>query len=127
MKVAALALVVNLIFNVILIFPLKHAGLALSTSISSTVNAGLLWFLLIRGKIFSPSQQWLKTILQLLLANGVMAAVIYGLAGTLPQWLTWSILMRVSHLLEVIFAGVATYIILLGLMGIRVRHFRSPG
>ncbi|PIZ05127.1 MAG: murein biosynthesis integral membrane protein MurJ [Gammaproteobacteria bacterium CG_4_10_14_0_8_um_filter_38_16] len=125
-KVAAIALVVNLIFNGILIFPLKHAGLALSTSISSTLNAGLLWFLLMRSGIFMPSRQWQKTIAQLLIANGAMACVIYLLAGSLSPWLTWPILTRVGHLLWVLVSGMGCYFLLLGVMGVRIRHFRSP-
>ncbi len=125
-KIAAIALLVNLIFNVILIFPLKHAGLALSTSISSTVNAGLLWILLMRGGIFTPSHQWRKTITQLLIANGAMAFVIYLLAGSLTPWLTWPIFTRIGHLLLILAAGVVCYFFMLGVMGVRVRHFRSP-
>src|SRR3990167_1169228 len=39
-KVAAIAMIVNLILNFILVFPLKHAGLALATSLAALVNAG---------------------------------------------------------------------------------------
>jgi putative peptidoglycan lipid II flippase len=125
-KIAAIALVVNLIFNVILIFPLKHAGLALSTSISSIVNAALLWILLIRGNIFTPSNAWKKTMMQLVIANGAMATVIYLLAGSLQPWLTWPVFTRIGHLLIILCAGIASYFLLLGAMGVRLRHFRSP-
>lgn len=125
-KVAAIALVINLIFNVLLIFPLKHAGLALATSISSIVNAGLLWILLIRARIFIPSKKWRKTIVQLCLANGVMGAVIYFLAGSLTPWLTWSIFMRIGHLFVILCAGMLSYFLLLRITGVRIRHFRSP-
>ncbi len=125
-KIAAIALTVNLIFNAILIFPLKHAGLALSTSIASIVNASLLWILLIRSTIFSPGKKWRKTIMQLVIANGVMAFIIYSLAGSLTPWLTWPVLTRILHLILILGAGMVSYFLLLGVMGVRIRHFRSP-
>lgn len=125
-KTATLTLIVNIICNFIFIFPLKHAGLALSTSLSSTFNAGLLWYLLIRRDIYLPSTQWKKTVMQLLVGNGVMAVLIFMLAGDITPWLQWDALTRIWHLLLVIFAGVAVYVGLLAVMGVRLRHFRSP-
>lgn len=125
-KIAAIAMIANLIFNFILIFPLKHAGLALATSLSAMINAGLLWILLVRENIFAPKHVWKKTLLQLMVANGVLAVCIDFLAGPLIHWLHWPILLRVLHLLFVIAAGILSYCFMLGLMGIRVRHFRSP-
>ncbi|MCX7125963.1 MAG: murein biosynthesis integral membrane protein MurJ, partial [Gammaproteobacteria bacterium] len=125
-KIAAVSMGSNLIFNFILVFPLKHEGLALATSLSAIVNAALLWILLVREDIFTPLNVWKKTLLQLLIANGVMALLLYFLAGQITPWLNWSILMRVLHLLLVLIVGVASYILMLGIMGIRIRHFRSP-
>jgi len=42
LKIALICLVANVIFNAIFIIPLKHAGLALATSLSSTLNLILL-------------------------------------------------------------------------------------
>lgn len=125
-KVAAIALIANLILNAMLIFPLKHAGLALATSLSSILNAGVLWKILIKENIFNPSKKWTKTIAQLVISNGAMGLLIYFLAGRLTPWLTWSATARILHLVLIIFAGVFCYFILLGVMGVRLRHFRSP-
>ena len=46
MKAAIVALIVNVGFSVALMFPLKHGGLALATSIASAVNVGMLWVIL---------------------------------------------------------------------------------
>ncbi len=43
LKIALICLGANVIFNSILIYPLKHAGLALATSLSSTLNLILLF------------------------------------------------------------------------------------
>ena len=45
-KVAFVAFLVNVAVSVALMFPLKHSGLALATSVSSAVNVGILAFIL---------------------------------------------------------------------------------
>jgi putative peptidoglycan lipid II flippase len=44
LKIALICLGANVIFNAILIIPLKHAGLAFATSLSSTLNLILLFW-----------------------------------------------------------------------------------
>jgi putative peptidoglycan lipid II flippase len=51
-KVSAIALVVNIILNTILMFPLKLAGLALATSISG-INTFIILFWILRKKLHS--------------------------------------------------------------------------
>ncbi|EKD78176.1 MAG: hypothetical protein ACD_42C00014G0005 [uncultured bacterium] len=125
-RIAVIAVGVNLILNAILIFPLKHAGLALSTSLASIVNASLLWILLVRRNIYLPTKLWQKTIVQLIVANGVMACLIYFLAGSLTPWLTWAPMTRIIHLFFILCVGVLSYFLTLGAMGVRLRQFRSP-
>jgi putative peptidoglycan lipid II flippase len=125
-RIAAFTLIVNIIFNFIFIFPLKHAGLALSTSLSSTFNAGVLWYLLIKRQIYMPSSRWKKTMLQLIIANGAMAFIIFLLAGPVTPWLSWDALTRIWHLLFVMSVGIVSYVLLLAWLGVRVRQFRSP-
>jgi len=48
MKAAIVALVVNVVFSVLLMFPLQHGGLALATSIASAVNVVMLSIVLRR-------------------------------------------------------------------------------
>jgi putative peptidoglycan lipid II flippase len=43
-KIAGIAFAVNLVFNIILIKPLGHAGIALASSIAAVVNSALLYF-----------------------------------------------------------------------------------
>ncbi|OGT41146.1 MAG: murein biosynthesis integral membrane protein MurJ [Gammaproteobacteria bacterium RIFCSPHIGHO2_12_FULL_40_19] len=125
-RVGAIAMLANIILNFILVFPLKHAGLALATSLSSLVNTTLLWMLLAKQNIFIPSKVWGKTIFQLIVSNGIMAACIDFLAGPLTPWLTWSVFTRITHLLLILCVGMLSYFVVLGLTGLRVRHFRSP-
>lgn len=123
-KIAALSVLVNIILNLILIFPLAHAGLALSTSLASVFNAICLCFMLWRLKFYSPTSGWISLGIRLLLANAVMAGVIFWLSGGIQHWLAWNISTRIWHLMLVIVAGIATYFIALWVLGLRKAHFR---
>lgn len=125
-KIAAIAMGVNLVFNLILIVPLQHAGLALSTSISSLVNAGLLLFLLRRYNVYQPQGKWWPLLTKIAMANMVLAGVIFTLAGPLSHWLHWDVLQRAGHLAFVIAAGIIVYAFALWCVGLRLTDFKAP-
>jgi putative peptidoglycan lipid II flippase len=80
-KMAALALVLNIILNVLLMFPLKIAGLALATSISGIITFFML-FMKLRKKIGDfGSQEIFFSFLRILLASLGMGLVCYFTAG----------------------------------------------
>lgn len=120
-KIAAVMVVVNLILNVLLIHPLAHAGLALATSLASSFNAVLLLYFLLRHSIYVPATHWAKLIFQLIFANVVMAFVIIYFSGEMSRWLAWSISERAWHLTIVILSGFITYLVALGIAGLRLR------
>src|SRR3990167_3150038 len=123
-KIAAFAMIVNLVFNLILVFPLAHAGLALSTSLASIFNSICLFVLLHRSKLFTPSAGWPMLWVRLLSANGIMAILLYWLSGDLQQWLTWGLMARIWHLVLIIVAGMVSYFVCLWVFGLRKAHFR---
>jgi putative peptidoglycan lipid II flippase len=118
-KIGIIAMVSNMVMNVILVFPLAHAGLALATSLSAFINAGLLYRILRREGVYMPEAGWLKLFLQVLLANIVMAALLWWGAGELAQWFAWDGLTRTWQLLLWIAAGAAVYFLVLLLVGVR--------
>ena len=76
-KIAALALVINVILNAILMFPMKLAGLALATSLSG-INTSLILFFLLMKKIGSFDAKELGfSFLRILLATLAMGAVCF--------------------------------------------------
>lgn len=123
-KIAVVAVIANIILNFILIFPLKHAGLALATSLSSILNASLLWITLMKKNIFHPQKLWAQTSARLLVANVAMGLLIFYLAGSITPWLSWSIFLRLSHLIYIILSGITSYIVILWMMGIRLHDFK---
>lgn len=123
-KIAAFSMLCNMIFNTILIGPMAHAGLALATSISGIINAGLLLFFLMRKKLYQPQTGWKKFFVQILAANVVMVATVLAVTPHLTLWLKPNWHWQVEHLSLSVFAALFSYFIVLFITGIRVRHFR---
>lgn len=118
-KIAAAAVGVNILCNLLLIKPLAHAGLALSTSIASLFNAGCLCLLLVSSGRYKPNRGWGSLWARLLIANGLLAAVLYYAAGPIDAWLNWPLWTRIWHLALLLMLSVLGYFGLLGLMGLR--------
>lgn len=123
-KIAAFSMVCNMVFNAILIGPLAHAGLALATSLSGLVNAGLLLYFLLARKIYQPQKGWLRFFVKVIIANLVMLGVLLLLTPRLNLWLQPHWRWQVSHLLFSIVAALISYFVVLYIAGMRVRHFR---
>ncbi len=123
-KVGIIAMVANMILNLILIWPLAHAGLALATALSAFLNAGLLGYLLWQQKVLVLQPGWGRYAVQLL---GGCTAMGLGLAWLTPdwqQWLGWGVSQRVLHLTGLVVGGAAIYFAWLAAWGVRLRHFR---
>jgi putative peptidoglycan lipid II flippase len=125
-KIAALSVIFNIVFNLALIHSLRHAGLALSTSLAASINVGFLITLLLKRKIFDSSGGWFGYFIRLIIANTAMGALIWWLAGSLTKWLQWGVFDRVAHLCIVIVAGMAGYAIVLLVSGLKLRTLRAP-
>lgn len=125
-KVAAIAMVVNLILNVCLISSLRHAGLALSTALASWINAFLLVILLVRNNIYQISSGWGKLLMRMGFALVAMGVFIYWLAGDVSQWLQWSVWVRSGHLCLIMAVAVLVYFVALMLAGMRLKDFSPP-
>ena len=130
-KIGIIAMAVNMLFNLVLVIPLHfiwqlgHVGLALATSLSAFINAGLLYRGLRRSQVYQPLAGWGVYWVRLLLANAAMAVVlllIYGLVGdwfALPPW------ERMLWTAWVCVAGLATYCGVLWAVGLRARHIKQ--
>lgn len=74
-KIASFALLINVILNLILMWPLKIAGLALATAISVTVNAILLLFAL--RKRIGRLERFMPTLGKVILAACIMGTTLW--------------------------------------------------
>ena len=125
-KIGVIAMVANMAFNLALIVPLAHAGLALATALSAWLNGFLLWRGLRREGAWKSQPGWPKFFLQLALANVVLAGVILWLNVPAAQWFAAGGTQRALDMSVIVVAGVVAYFAALAVAGVRVRHFRQP-
>ncbi len=123
-KIAVKALVANMVMNLILIWPLAHVGLALATSLSSSLNAWLLYRGLVKNKIFIPLNGWKLFIFQLLFATVMMALVLTLLNAPTADWLAWKSSTQVVHLSILVISGLLVYGVCLFISGLRLTHLK---
>lgn len=124
-KIGALAMVVNSLLCLVLIWSLAHAGLALASALAGYVNCGVLLILLIRRGIYKPSAGWSKFIMQLFIANFVIAVYLYSMIGSVDFWLSKSAIWRLSALMGHVSVAVVIYLVSLWLVGMRASQFRN--
>lgn len=122
-KIAIITLILTQLMNLAFIGSLKHAGLALSIGLAACFNALMLYWQLRRQAIFSPFAGWGKFLLKLIAALIVMVAVLLLLLNFMPPWEQGNMLMRITRLLLVVFAGAMSYFAALFIFGFRLRDF----
>jgi putative peptidoglycan lipid II flippase len=120
-KIAVIAMIANIVLNLILILPLAHAGLALATSLAAILNAGLLYHGLRKQGVFKPQPGWRNFLLRTILASGCMVLLLWWGSGIL-DWLNMGTLERALHLSGWIIAGIVVYFGSLMIFGFRLHH-----
>ena len=123
-KIGIQAAVANMIFNLILIGPLAHVGLAAATALSAFMNAGLLLYGLLKSGVLIWSPGWGIQVVRMLVANSVMVVVIYQLMASTEQWLQMGLWGRVTEMAILVVTGVVTYSLVLILAGLRPKHLK---
>jgi len=118
-----IAMLSNMIMNLLLILPLAHVGLALATAFSSWVNAGLLLFGLMKLNLFSFQRFFWGLCLRLLAANILMLLFLLQFADDALAWLAWSNTQRVYELAFLCLGGVLVYLLGLLLVGLKPCDF----
>ena len=125
-RIGIIAMVSNMILNAILIFPLKHAGIALATSLASLVNCGLLYYYLRKANLYQPRAGWKFFISRLTFANALVGIWLWFGAGDMQAWISSPALWRGTHLLMLLTSSVLIYSFGLWMVGIRPRHILIP-
>jgi putative peptidoglycan lipid II flippase len=115
------AMIVSLVLNVVLVFPLAHAGLALATSLGAFFNAALLLKKLVQKKIYQPVSGWVFFLIRVFCASVAMSVALYYLVDA-SWWNQWGSGERIINLLKWIFVGLVIYLATLLLTGLRLRH-----
>ena len=133
-RIGVIAMVANMGLNLLFVVPMvwldvtgPHSGLALATSCSAFLNAGLLYRGLRREGVLSHRQGWGRLLLQVALAGAAMAALLWWGAGGLEVWQARDAAARVGWLLFWVLAGGGCYFLVLLLLGVRPRQFTGAG
>jgi putative peptidoglycan lipid II flippase len=124
-KIGIIAVLFNILMNAVLIYPLKHAGLALATSLSSCFNVLLLIYFLYKKDIFKFQAGWSLFLFRLLIANSIVIIWYIFEQGRLDQWLYWSSHLRVFHLAYLMITGIILYFATLWISGLRWKHLKA--
>ncbi len=103
MKIALICLGANVIFRAVLIFPLMHGGLALATSLSSTLNLILLFRKLGPKLGGIDIRRNMQSLLRNFLCSLPMGLAAYSICS-IGQWSTTG---NVGEKILVLFAGIA--------------------
>ncbi|MDN5622495.1 MAG: murein biosynthesis integral membrane protein MurJ [Acinetobacter sp.] len=128
-RVGLMAVAANAILNVIFIgifklidWQAEHMALAIASSGSALVNAGMLYFYLHKKNIFRFGAHWKKLFVQFAIANIVMIGALWFALnwydGTASQWL------RILEVVGLCLVGIVAYGIALLAAGFRPRHLK---
>ncbi len=124
-RCAVTAMGANVVFNLILVWPLDYVGLALSTALAAFVNAGQLIYLLYRRGIYRVSGYTLKFCLKVLIAACLMTAAVRWLMPEVEQWLAMDTLTSIAYLAGFIALGAAVFAAAVLALGIRPSELKA--
>ncbi len=116
-KVAAICMAVNLGLNLLLMGPLLHVGIALATSISAWLNAGLLAWILRRRGFLVPDARLRRRLPRMVVASAGMAALLMVATWAMEGALAGPEGQRIGALAILVAGGIATYGLLAQLTG----------
>jgi putative peptidoglycan lipid II flippase len=108
-KIALICVVVNLFFNLVLIHPFRHVGMAMATTIASWVNVYLMVRILRHRDIFQPDKLLKERLIKMVAASGVMAFSLYLINLVVRPFYQHDMLVRSATLVAVIAIGCAIY------------------
>lgn len=136
-----ISMVTNIICSLIIVFPIEYwllvggnsgygyLGLALSTTLSSIVNASLLLRGLAKKNIYHISRNTVVFVLKLLAGTIVMSMVLMFLKGCFAadaaEWAGISHISSIVYLVCLVASGAAVYFVTLLLLGIRPSQLKG--
>jgi putative peptidoglycan lipid II flippase len=124
-RIGVIAMLANMAITLVLVWPLKHAGLASATSLAAYLNA----LLLLRGlrrSAYRPQPGWLRFAARVAVATLVMGVVLWLGTGALEQWLALRASGRVLRLAMWIVIGAGSYAAVLLALRLPLAQLRHP-
>lgn len=122
-KISIFILFFNVGLNALLINRFAHTGLAMATSLTSILNATLLYRKWRSVHQFKFQDGWQLFILRIACASTGMILFLWFTSPTLDSWLAWERLPRIMNLVLLIGAAGILYSGILLALGVRPRQF----
>ena len=119
MRIAVVAVVVNVVLSIVLVGSMAHTGLALAISLAAWVNAILLFIMLLKRGIYQPQSGWVWFLLRVAIAVATMCACLWYLDQPVPTWFAQNLWQRITSLTYMVGLGAGCYFAMLLLLGIR--------
>lgn len=126
-KFGVIAMVSNMVLNIIFAIPYGYVGLAIATAISATLNAALLWFGLYKQGAYQVQEHSVSVLGRIVLAGLAMAFALAVLTPPLIEWAQLSLFDAALKLFMLIAAGALFYTFILFISGLRLHHFKVSG
>lgn len=126
-RIAMIAMAANIAFSLILVYPLKHVGLALAISLAAYLNAGLLYRALKAQRMYRAEPGWGGFLLKVCAASAAMGLLLWWGSGDTAGWLSMSSWERALKLAFWVGLGGLTYFAALGVLRVRLRAMWRAG
>lgn len=123
-KFGIIAMLSNMVLNIIFAIPYGYVGLAIATSISATLNAGMLWVGLYKQGVYQVQKETISVLIRIVFSGLVMAIAMLYFNPDLTQWGEFSFFESTYKLFVLIAGGVITYFVCASIIGLRIRHFK---
>ncbi|MFT6984489.1 MAG: putative peptidoglycan lipid II flippase [Psychromonas sp.] len=123
-KYGVIAMVSNMVLNIIFAIPYGYVGLAIATAISATLNAFLLWFGLYKCGAYQVPKNSLSVLGRIMLSGLAMAFALILLNPSLLEWVQLSLFDAALKLFSLIAAAALFYALVLLTIGLRFHHFK---
>ena len=116
------ALLANIVLNFVLVWQFKHVGLAMATSMSAFLNAGLLLFGLLRSDVLRFSRGWTLFLLQVSIASLAMLLLLWLILPDMSYWISEGFVSRMVTIVLICLAGAVSYAAVLLCTGFRYQQ-----
>ena len=120
-----IAMLTNMVFNAIFAYLFGYVGLAMATSLSALINMVLLYRGLHIAGVYRLSRETIIFAFKVMIAGGVMTALLNWQLADMSVWLTWHISTRAYWLVGLIGLGAIGYIASVLAFGIRLKDLKG--
>ncbi|CSC58503.1 MviN protein [Vibrio cholerae] len=120
-----IAMVSNIVLNAIFAWFYGYVGLAVATSMSAFLNMALLYRGLHLQGVYHLTRKTVWFVARLAMAGAVMTGALLWQLDTMATWLSWGISQRALTLTGLIGLGVASYLAILLLLGVRLKDLKA--